>query len=95
MFETLLSILKKVLGPILWGGKLAGEENLPKHGPAVFIANHMDALGPIAITCSLPLRFITWMQAEIVDEDMAPAYFQKDFKSEFDQRVLISLLRPA
>jgi hypothetical protein len=79
MFEKFFPIEKKILGSILWGGKLAGEENLPKHGPAVFIANHMDALGPIAITCSVPLRFMSWMVADIVDEDLAPAYFQKDF----------------
>jgi hypothetical protein len=78
MFETLLSIMKKVLGPFFWNGKLANKENLPKQGPAVFIANHMDALGPIAITIALPLRFKSWMIADIVDEDLAPAYFQKD-----------------
>jgi len=79
MFELILSILKIVLGPIIWHGKLVGEENLPKHGPAVFISNHMDALGPIAIVDSVPLRMKTWMVAEDVDKDLAPAFLQKDF----------------
>jgi hypothetical protein len=79
MFEKFFSVQKKIMGPLLWNGKLAGGENLPRQGPAVFIANHMDALGPIAITCALPLRFKSWMIADIVDKDLAPAYFQKDF----------------
>jgi len=78
VFETFLSIIKIIFGPLLWGGKLAGEENLPKHGPAVFVSNHMDALGPIAIVCSVPLRLKFWMIADIVDKDLAPAYFQMD-----------------
>jgi len=34
-----------VLGFFLWRGKLIGEENLPWHGRAVFISNHLDAAG--------------------------------------------------
>ncbi len=79
MFEIILSILKAILGPIFWHGKLVGGKNLPKHGPVVFISNHMDALGPIAIVCSVPLRMKTWMVADDVDKDLAPAYLQKDF----------------
>jgi hypothetical protein len=79
MFEFILSILKIVIGPLVWRGKLVWGENLPKHGPAVFISNHMDALGPIAIVCSVPLRMKTWMVAEVVDKRLAPAYLQKDF----------------
>ncbi len=79
MFEFILSILKMIIGSIVWRGKLVWGENLPKHGPAVFISNHVDALGPIAIVCSVPLRMKTWMVAEDVDKDLAPAYLQKDF----------------
>jgi len=79
MFEIILSILKNIIGTLVWRGKLVGEENLLKHGPAVFISNHMDALGPIAIVCSVPLRMKTWMVAEVVDKELAPAYLQKDF----------------
>ncbi len=78
MFDTFFPVMKKIMGPFLWSGKLVGEENLPQHGPAVFIANHMDAVGPIAVTLALPLRFKSWMIADIVDKDLAPAYFQKD-----------------
>lgn len=79
MFETILSILKIIIGNTVWRGKLVWGENLPKHGPAVFISNHVDALGPIAIVCSVPLRMKTWMVAEDVDKELAADYLQKDF----------------
>jgi len=79
MFEIILSILKIIIGTLFWRGKLVWGENLPKHGPAVFISNHVDALGPIAIVCSVPLRMKTWMVAEAVEKGLAPAYLQKDF----------------
>ncbi|MBN2388312.1 MAG: hypothetical protein JXB85_14950 [Anaerolineales bacterium] len=63
----------------LWGGELLGEENLPKHGPAVFIANHLDAIGPIAAVCSIPLRLCPWIHSDMVDPELAPAYLNMDF----------------
>jgi len=79
MFEASFPLQKKVLGPILWGGQLVGAQNLPENGPAVFVANHADALGPIAITVALPIRLKYWMIADDVDKDLAAAYLQKDF----------------
>ncbi len=63
----------------LWGGRLAGEENLPLRGPAVFIANHHEALGPIAACCSIPLRLYPWTVSDMVDPAQAAAYLQWDF----------------
>jgi 1-acyl-sn-glycerol-3-phosphate acyltransferase len=48
--------LMRVLKLFLWNGELVGEENLPRSGPAVFIANHLEAVGPIAAYCSIPFR---------------------------------------
>ena len=79
MFEASFPLQKKVLGPILWGGKLVGAQNLPEDGPAVFVANHADAIGPIAITVALPIRLKYWMVADDVDKNLAAAYLQKDF----------------
>ena len=78
MSDTLYNLHKIILNPVLWGGKLVARQNLPKHGPAIFIANHMDAHGPIAITCSLPMRMNYWVLAETMDRKLAPAYMQKD-----------------
>ncbi len=68
-----------VLDLFLWGGKIIGEENLPHRGPAVFIANHLDATGPIAAACSIPLRFHPWVIADMMDKDLAPIWLQADF----------------
>jgi hypothetical protein len=63
----------------LWGGKLIGEENLPRRGPAVFIANHHDAIGPLAAACSIPLRLHPWVIGYMMDKEMAPVWLQQDF----------------
>jgi hypothetical protein len=79
MKDSLYQFIVGVVDLFLWGGKLIGEENLPKRGPAVFIANHLDATGPIAAACSIPLRFHPWVIADMMDKDLAPIWLQSDF----------------
>jgi hypothetical protein len=79
MKDGLYQFIVGVLDLLLWGGDLVGEENLPRRGPAVFIANHHEATGPIAITCSIPLRLYTWAVADMVDEEKAAAWLKWDF----------------
>jgi hypothetical protein len=79
MKDGLYQFFVGVLDLFLWGGKLLGEENLPRRGPAVFIANHLDATGPIAAACSIPLRFHPWVIADMMDKDLAPIWLQSDF----------------
>jgi 1-acyl-sn-glycerol-3-phosphate acyltransferase len=68
-----------VLDLLLWRGELVGEENLPSSGPAVLVANHHEALGPIAVACSIPLRLYAWVIADMVDEARAAAWLKWDF----------------
>lgn len=63
----------------LWSGELAGEENLPRQGPGVFIANHLDAHGPIATVCSIPFRLYPWSIGDMMDKDLAPQWIEADF----------------
>jgi 1-acyl-sn-glycerol-3-phosphate acyltransferase len=79
MNDTLYHFLTGVLDLFVWGGELVGEENLPQRGPAVFVANHLGSLGPIAAVCSIPLRLNPWIIADMVDPDLAPAYLEWDF----------------
>jgi 1-acyl-sn-glycerol-3-phosphate acyltransferase len=79
MKDSLYQFIVGVLDLFLWGGKLVGEENLPRHGPAVFVSNHLDATGPIAIPCSIPLRVHPWVIADMMDRDLAPIWLQADF----------------
>jgi hypothetical protein len=72
-------LLTGVIDFFLWGGELIGEENLPRQGPAVFIGNHLNATGPIAAACSLPMQIHPWAIAYMVDKDLAPAWLQADF----------------
>ncbi|MFA5874755.1 MAG: lysophospholipid acyltransferase family protein [Anaerolineales bacterium] len=79
MKDELYQFIVGVLDLFLWGGELIGEENLPRRGPAVFIANHLDATGPIAAACSIPLRVYPWVIADMMDKDLAPLWLQADF----------------
>jgi 1-acyl-sn-glycerol-3-phosphate acyltransferase len=79
MKDGLYQFIVGILDLFLWGGRLIGEENLPRHGPAVFIANHLDATGPIAAACSIPLRFHPWVIADMMDKELAPVWLQADF----------------
>jgi len=79
MNDGLYQFIVGMLDLFLWGGEMIGEENLPRRGPAVFIANHLDATGPIAAACSIPLRIHPWVIGDMMDEDLAPAWLQEDF----------------
>ena len=71
--------LMRVINLFLWGGEMVGQENLPPRGPAVFIANHLEAIGPIAAYCSIPLRLYAWTIADMVDEEKAADWLKWDF----------------
>ncbi|MFH2103496.1 MAG: hypothetical protein ABIJ39_09120 [Chloroflexota bacterium] len=79
MKDWLYQLLTGVLDMFVWGGELIGEENLPLDGPAVFIANHVDALGPIAVACSIPMRMNTWAIGDMLDREKSAAYLNTDF----------------
>ena len=63
----------------IWGGEVTGEENLPEQGPAVLVANHLEALGPIAAISCLPFRLYPWVVSDMMDAKLAPEYLRWDF----------------
>lgn len=78
MRDGVYQFIVGVLDLLLWGGELVGERNLPRRGPAVFITNHLEAIGPIACCCSIPLRLHPWAVGDMMDrekaaEDLAPS----------------------
>jgi len=79
MKDRTYRLIANLLNPFIWNGELTGKENLPCQGPAVFIANHPEKAGPMALNCALPVRVYTWVMAEMYDKDLAPAYLEKDF----------------
>jgi hypothetical protein len=79
MKDGLYHFIVGILDLFLWSGELVGEENLPRSGPAVFIANHHEAIGPIAVACSIPLRMYSWVVSNMVDEEQASDWLKWDF----------------
>lgn len=79
MNDKTYRLLAGLFDAFIWGGELAGDENLPDKGPAVFVSNHVGALGPIATVSSLPLRVYPWIIGDMLDPEKAPAYLNMDF----------------
>lgn len=77
--DRLYHFLVGVLDAFLWGGELVGEEHLPEKGPAVFVSNHVEALGPIAVMASLPVRVYPWIVGDMMDPNKAADYLNMDF----------------
>lgn len=79
MNDATYRILSGLFDAFLWGGELHGAENLPEIGPAVFVSNHLGAVGPIAVVASLPLRVHPWVVSDMMDWDKAADYLRMDF----------------
>ena len=58
---------------------VTGYDNILTPGPAIYIANHLGAIGPIAVILSVPMRFYPWIIAEMLDFNRAPQYLFDDF----------------
>jgi 1-acyl-sn-glycerol-3-phosphate acyltransferase len=61
--------------------RVVGHEQVPDAGPAIYVSNHLDALGPIMSVLSIPVRFYPWIVAEQTDYRRAPRYLYDDFVS--------------
>lgn len=77
--DALYWFFSRLFDSMIWGGELLGEENLPAGGAAVFVSNHADALGPIAIVASLPVRVYPWVISDMLEWDKAAEYLRADF----------------
>lgn len=79
MNEKLYRLITWGFQELVWGGDLLDADNLPDRGPAVFVSNHLGALGPIAVGASIPFRLHAWTHADMLDPRLAPDYLRRDF----------------
>jgi len=73
------NLLRLGLQTSIWGGEILGLQNLPARGPGVLVANHLDALGPIAVAAAVPRRLYPWGVAAMLDPREAPECLRIDF----------------
>lgn len=78
MNDLTYRLLAFALESFLWGGEMTGDD-LPERGPAVLVANHADAWGPVGIVSSVPHRLHPWVIADMMDAKLAAEYLRKDF----------------
>ena len=76
--EIAYHLIVSILEDFMWDGELMGGEYL-QDGPGVFVANHMGAIGPVGICCSLPMRLYPWVLGATVDKVEGPENVRKDF----------------
>lgn len=79
MNEKLYRFVAWCFQELIWGGDLLDADELPERGPAVFVSNHLGALGPIAVGASIPYRLHAWIHADMLDPRLAPDYLRRDF----------------
>src|SRR5512139_1664532 len=76
--DTAYHLIVSLLEIFMWDGELVGQENL-QEGPGVIVANHMGAIGPVGLCCSLPMRLYPWVLGATVDKVEGPENVRKDF----------------
>jgi hypothetical protein len=76
--DTAYHLIASLLVVFMWDGELVGEENL-QGGPGVIVSNHMGAIGPVGLCCSLPMRLYPWVLGATVDPVEGPETVRKDF----------------
>jgi hypothetical protein len=77
--EVLYPMLARCLEWTVWGGEVETASGSGVEAPAVIVANHAGALGPIAVTSSLPWRLYPWMVGDMLEFALAPQYLKTDF----------------
>ena len=84
MNDATYHLIRAMIRLFIWRGwkksvGLQGAENLPESGPAVFIGNHANSLGPIGCISMLPLRLYPWTRPEMLSYQTNPDYMRADF----------------
>lgn len=84
MNDPAYHLIAAMIRLFIWKGwkknaRLQHAENLPGGGPAIFIGNHANSLGPIGCVSMIPLRLYPWMRPEMLDSRTNPEYMRVDF----------------
>jgi len=75
--NTLYRFFWRVGAPFRY--RLAGAEQLQNAGPAIYIPNHLGALGPVMSVLSIPVHLYPWVVEDMLDRRLAPQYLYDDF----------------
>lgn len=79
MNESAYRLITRFIKLCFWRGRFIGRENLPSSGPAVFVSNHLNELGPIACVSEIPLRLYPWIHWKMLAERETLEFLRIDF----------------
>ncbi len=69
----------KVLRRLFFNARLRGLENLYSDGPAILVANHAGAFGPVSVITSMPVPVCPWVAHEVTELATAAPRIQAEF----------------
>lgn len=84
MNDSTYHLIAAMIRLFIWQGwkmnaRLQDAENLQVSGPAIFIGNHANSLGPIGCVSMIPQRLYPWMRPEMLDLRTNPDFMRLDF----------------
>ena len=56
-----------------------GVENIDQSKPAVLVANHLGAFGPVVLNVFLPFKILPWVTHEVTESGLCADYLRHDF----------------
>jgi 1-acyl-sn-glycerol-3-phosphate acyltransferase len=69
----------KVLRRLFFNAHLRGVENLRSGEPAILVANHAGAFGPVSVITSMPVEMHPWVAHEVTDLRSVASRIQAEF----------------
>jgi hypothetical protein len=91
--------LKLVVALIFGKRKFTGMENFPKEA-SIFVGNHTQIHGPIAMECFFPNPKMVWCESRVIDKKEFYEYAMEDFwghkskRSKWFYKLLAKLITP-
>jgi 1-acyl-sn-glycerol-3-phosphate acyltransferase len=79
MYKIIHRSLYKVMRYIILKTHISGRKNIKESIPAIFVANHEGAFGPISVMTALPLKIYPWVAHEVMEKKSVSARIQKEF----------------
>lgn len=74
-----LNALRRIIALFIRRPEITGLGNVAPHHPAIFVANHLGAVGPLVLGVHFPLSFVPWVAHEATDPALSKAHIRQHF----------------
>lgn len=74
-----LRVLRRIIALFMRRPAIVGVEHVDPDRPAIFVANHLGAIGPLLLSVYFPLPLVPWVAYEATDPACSAAHIQRWF----------------